>query len=132
MIIAYGTELTITAEAGTVYNLSTFSVGGETQTCTTTHTITADVEVVTEATLKTYTLSITEGENTTVTVTDEDEEPILHGATISHFDVLTITATAAEGHTLSTFTINAEDATSPAEHVVDGNVTIVTAATQNE
>jgi hypothetical protein len=130
--IAYGTELTITAEAGTGYDLSTFTVGGVTKASPATHTITADVEVVTEAALKTYTLSITQGENTTVTVTDEDEEPVLHGATISHFDVLTITATADEGYTLSTFTINAEDATSPAEHVVDGNVAIVTAATQNE
>lgn len=130
--IAYGTELTITAEAGTGYDLSTFTVGGVTKTSTTTHTITADVEVVTEAALKTYTLSITQGENTIVTVTDEDEEPVLHGATISHFDVLTITATADEEYTLSTFTIDAEDATSPAEHVVDDNVAIVTAATQNE
>lgn len=130
--IAYDTELTITAEAGTGYDLSTFTVGGVTKTSTTTHTITADVEVVTEAALKTYTLSISQGENTIVTVTDEDEEPVLHGATISHFDVLTITATADEEYTLSTFTIDAEDATSPAEHVVDDNVVIVTAATQNE
>lgn len=130
--IAYDTELTITAEAGTGYDLSTFTVGGGTKTGTTTHTITADVEVVTEAALKTYTLSITQGENTIVTVTDEDEEPVLHGATIYHFDVLTITATADEEYTLSTFTIDAEDATSPAEHVVDDNVAIVTAATQNE
>lgn len=130
--IAYDTELTITAEAGTGYDLSTFTVGGVTKNSPTTHTITADVEVVTEAALKTYTLSITQGENTTVTVTDEDEEAVLHGATISHFDVLTITATAAEEYTLSTFTIDAEDATSPAEHVVDDNVAIVTAATQNE
>lgn len=94
-----------------------------------------DVSIATVATIKMLKLTITQGDNTTVEVTSGDGEDVVtysNGDYIAYGTELTITATAAEGYTLSTFTINAEDATSPAEHVVDDNVAIVTAATQNE
>ena len=77
-------------------------------------------------------LTITAGTNTTVSVIDSDVVEYVDDAAMTVGTVLTITATADDGYTLSTFTVNDEAAVSPYEHTVIGDVTIVTAATEEE
>jgi hypothetical protein len=75
-------------------------------------------------------LAITAGENTTVSVFDSDSNVYEDGADFVVGTVLTITATADDGYTLTTFTVNDVTAVSPYVHTVSGDVTIVTAATE--
>lgn len=85
-----------------------------------------------DETPETYALTITQGENTTVTVKDSDGNEHENGADIGVGTVLIITAKAAEGHTLSTFTVNETASTSPMVHTVVGAVSIVTEAMVEE
>lgn len=132
-MIDYGTELTITATADTGYNVSTFTVNTVNKTGSNpdTHSVAAAVAVVSAATIKTYTLTLTQGSNTTLTVLD-GETPVTTGASVEHGTVLTVSAEAGEGHDLTTFTIGGEDSLddNPTEHTMVGAVTIVTAATE--
>ena len=81
-----------------------------------------------EATPETFKLTITAGENTAVTVKDSNGNEYETGSDIEAGTVLIITATADEGYTLSTFTINEVEKTSPDVHTVTGAVVIVTGA----
>ena len=81
-----------------------------------------------DETPETFKLTITQGENTTATVKDSDGNEHEDGADIEAGTVLIITATADEGYTLSTFTVNEVEKTSPDVHTVTGAVVIVTGA----
>lgn len=129
--VAYGTELTITAAGNTGYTVATFTVNtvDKTESNPDTHSVTGDVTIAATSALNTYTLTLTQGANTTLTVLD-GETPVTTGASVDHGTVLTVTAEAAVGYDLTTFTIGGEAATSPAELTMTEDVTIVTAATE--
>ena len=74
-------------------------------------------------TARTYTLTITEDGHATVTV-KRGSTTLSNGATITYGDVLTVTAGAASGYQLKTFTINGASETSPASVTVTGNVAV--------
>ena len=124
-----GTTLTITAGADTGFDLTTFTVNGVTVTSPYEMTVTGAVEVVTEATLQTFNLAETVGENVTVTYTVEQQEVTAGTGVLSYGDVLTITATPADGYAVSTLTVNGETFTSGNTITVTGNITVVAEAT---
>lgn len=74
-------------------------------------------------TARTYTLTITKDGHTTVTA-KRGSTTLSNGATITYGDVLTVTAGAASGYQLKTFTINGASKTSPASVTVTGNVSV--------
>jgi len=70
------------------------------------------------------TVSITKDTHTsTVTIVDQNNNPVTTSA--NDGDVLTITATFAEGYQVDTFTINTEAFTNGGTYTVSGNVAIV-------
>lgn len=128
-VISYGDELTISATASTGYNISTLTVNGEAFVSGTTHTVIGNVVIAATAVPQTFDLTITAGENSTITVLS-GETPVTAGTDVIAYDeVLTITATAGEGHTVSTLTVNGEAFTSGTTHTVTGDVAVVSVAT---
>ena len=93
------------------------------------YTVTGPVAVTATATLKTYTLSVTQGTGATATVT-RNGTPLADGDTISHFDVLTITFAAATGYAIDTHTVNGVTFTSGDTYTVTGAVAVAVTATQ--
>jgi hypothetical protein len=79
-----------------------------------------------------YDLTATVGEHTTLTIVDAAGKSYAPGGKVPHDAVLTITAAAAPGYDLTTFTIDGVAAVSPATHVMTKAITIVTAATAQE
>ena len=79
--------------------------------------------------LKTYTLSISQGTGSTISVT-RGGTALANGATISHFDVLTISISANTGYNLGTHTVNGSTWTSGSQLTVSGAVTVVSSATK--
>lgn len=132
-LVSHDTELTITATPATGYTVTTFTVNAGAETSPASHTVASDVAVVTEATLNSYTLTLSQGANTTLTVLD-GETPVASGASVDHGTVLSVSAEAADGYDLTTFTIGdaSKLETNPAEHTMTAAVTITTAATQQE
>jgi hypothetical protein len=125
-----GTELTVTATAATGHTLSTFTINAGNVTSPATHTASANVTIETAATINEYTLTKTEGANTTLTIMDGETE-LENAADVEYGTVLTVTASAAEGYELTTFTIGGEDSlgTNPATVTMTDDLTIETAAT---
>lgn len=136
--ITYGDVLTITFAANTGYTLGSHIVNGSTFTSGNTHTVTGAVSVVSTATLKSFTLSISAGTNTTVIV-NRTSSPlgsgtignISNGSTIYYNDVLTISFSVETGCTLSTHTVNGSVFTSGNTHTVTSAVTVVGSSTVN-
>ena len=126
--ITYGDVLTITFKASTGYNLATHTVNGSTFTSGGTHTVTGAVKVVSTATKKTYTLSISAGTGSTITV-KKGSTTLSNGATITYGDVLTISFGSKPGYQLKTHTLNGSSFTSGGSHTVKGNVTVIASAT---
>lgn len=126
----YGDVLTITFSASTGYNLGTHTVNGTTFTSGNTHTVSGNVSVVSTASLKTYTLSISAGTGTSITV-KRGATTLSNGATITHNDVLTVTYSVSTGYTINTHTINGAAFNSGATYTVTGATTVATTATKN-
>lgn len=74
-------------------------------------------------TARTYTLTVTADAHATVTVKDGNTT-LSSGSTITYGHTLTVTAAAANGYQVKTFTINGTSKTSPATVAVTGNVTV--------
>ena len=79
--------------------------------------------------LKTYTLSISQGTGSTISVA-RGGTALANGATISHFDVLTISISANTGYNLGTHTVNGSTWTSGSQLTVSGAVAVVSSATK--
>ena len=124
-----GDVLTITFGVDTGYNLSTHTVNGSTFTSGNTHTVSGDVKVVSSATAKQYTLSMSQGANTSVVV-KRGTTTLSSGATVYYGDQLVITFNAATGYSLATHTVNGSTFTSGNTHTVTGNVSVAATATQ--
>lgn len=120
-----GDVLKISFAALTGYALGTHTVNGGSFTSGGTHTVSANVTVVSTATLKSYTLTIDADSHAAVTVT-RGGAALASGAAIKHFDVLAVTVSARSGYEVSAADINGT-AISPdveASHTVSGPVTI--------
>lgn len=128
-VLTYGDTLVITVTPSTGYNLTAVKVNGENYVSGTAITVTTDIALTVTTALKTFNLTITQGENTTVTVTKGGVEVEAGTGVISYGDVLTISATAGEGYTLSTLTVDGNDFVSGQTVTVSANVVIVSEAT---
>lgn len=120
-----GDVLKIDFNVSTGYNLSVRTVNGSTFASGGTHTVSGNVTVVSRATVKSYTLTITADSHALVTVT-RGGEALSNGAEINHFDLISVTASAISGYKVSAADINGT-AISPdtaVSHTVSGPVTV--------
>lgn len=120
-----GDVLTIIFSVSTGYNLSTHTVNGADFESGGSLTVSANVTVSATAALLTYTLTIDADSHALVTVT-RGGEALSNGAEISHFDLLSVTASAVSGYKVSAADINGT-AISPdtaISHTVSGPVTV--------
>ena len=129
-VLKYGDVLKITATPASHYLLKSLKVNGENFTSGSSITITTDIAVTVVAELEKFDLTLTAGENSTISVTRNGVAVTAGEDAISYGDVLTISASAAEGYELSTLTVNGNDFVSGQTHTVSGNVTVVSAATE--
>lgn len=117
-----------TANTGYTITAAHFGGGGILDTGAA-HTVTGNTTATVTAVLKSYELTVIAGGNALVTV-KRGAETLTSGATVSHFDVLSVTVSAKSGYKVSTAEINGT-AISPdtaVSHTVSGNVTVTAAA----
>ena len=120
-----GDVLIISFSALTGYELTAQKVNGADFESGNSLTVSANVTVVSTATLKSYTLTIDADSHAAVAVT-RGGEALNSGAAINHFDVLAVTVSASAGYEVSAADINGT-AISPetvVSHTVSGPVTI--------
>lgn len=120
-----GDVLKIDFNVSTGYNLSVRTVNGSTFASGGTHTVSGNVTVVSRATVKSYTLTITADSHALVTVT-RGGEALSNGAEINHFDLLSVTASAVSGYKVSAADINGTAIIpgTAVSHTVSGPVTV--------
>lgn len=123
--ITHNDVLTVIFTASEGYNV-TCALNGSFINSGATHTVSGAVTVATTAALKTYTLTIQETEHCSITVKRTASQggstgALANGATLYHFDALSISVTPDAGYKL--------DSRSPAGDVasVTGDVTVVVA-----
>ena len=131
-VLSYGDVLKITATPSSHYVMKSLKVNNKNFTSGNTITVDTDLSVVAVAELEKYDLSVSAGENSTVSVTRNGVAVTAGEDAISYGDVLTISASAGEGYTLSTLTVNGDDFVSGQTLTVSGDVEIVSAATASE
>ena len=129
-VLTYGDVLKITATPSSHYVLSSLKVNGEDFVSGHTIKVDTDLSVVAVAEPETFDLTVTAGEHSTITVTRNGVAVVAGEDVISYGDVLTISASAAEGYTLSSLTVGGEDFVSGQTLTVSGDVVIVSAATE--
>lgn len=128
-LVAAGDTLKISFAAETGYELKTHTVNGSTFTSGGSHTVSGNVSVTATAALKSYELTVSTDGKALVTV-KRGAETLESGATVSHFDLLSVTVSAKNGYKVSTAEINGT-AISPdtaVSHTVSGPVTVTAAA----
>lgn len=124
--ITAGDVLTITATPNAGYKMKTLTVGGESFTSGNTVTVSGNLTIAaTSEALATYNLSVTADEHCTVAVTKGGVAVTPGSNAITEGDVLTITATAAEGYQIASLTVGGEAFVSGNTVTVSGNVTVV-------
>lgn len=123
--IYYNDVLKITFSAKTGYNLATTKVNGNNPSGDS-YTVTGAVSVVSTASLKSYTLTITPDAHSVISVY-KDGSALSSGDTIYHFDALSITVTAQGGYKIKSAEINGTSLTPDIEnsYEVSGDVIIV-------
>ena len=128
-MIAKGDVLKISFSANTGYELKTHTVNGSSFTSGGSHTVSGNVTVAATAALKSYTLAVNADGNAVVTV-KRGTETLTSGATVSHFDVLSVTVSAKSGYKISAADINgtAVIPDTAVSHTVSGPVTVTAAA----
>lgn len=136
--ITYGDILTVTFGVSTGYNLGTHTVNGSTFTSGNNHTVTGAVSVISSATVKSFTLSVSVGAHTTIVVNRTSSllgsgstGNLSNGSTIYYNDVLEISFSVSDGCVLSTHTVNGSAFTSGSSHTVTAAVSVVSSATVN-
>ena len=128
-LVAAGDTLKISFTAETGYELKTHTVNGSSFASGGSHTVSGNVSVAATAALKSYELTVNTDGKALVTV-KRGAETLTSGATVSHFDVLSVTVSAKSGYKVSTAEINGT-AISPdtqVSHTVSGPVGILAAA----
>lgn len=125
--------LKITFAANTGYNPGTLTVNNSNFTSGSSHTVSGNVTVKSTATVKSYTLSISAGKGSDITVKRTSSPAggastgnLSDGATIYHFDVLTIDTSASVGYEIKTQTCNGSSFESGDSVTVAGSISVVT------
>lgn len=131
-VLSYGDVLKITATPSSHYVMKSLKVNNKNFTSGNTITVDTDISVVAVAELEKYDLSVSAGENSTISVTRGGVEVVAGEDAVSYGDVLTISASAGEGYTLSSLTVNGDSFVSGQTLTVSGDVEIVSAATASE
>lgn len=136
--VYYNDVLKITFKANTGYNISTHTVNNSAFTSDNSHTVTANVSVVSTATVKSYKLNISAGNGSSITVNrtsspkqGADIGILSDGATIYYSDVLKIIFDASLGYKIDIHTVNDSVFTSGDSHTVKSAVSIVATASLN-
>lgn len=131
----YGDKLTIQFAANTGYDVGIHTVNNSSFTSGSSHTVSANVAVVSTATVKSFTLTLNTGTGTTLTVTRTSSPKggastgnISSGGKIYYSDVLTITFSASTGYDSVTGSLNSSSITSGSTHTVTGAVIVNTSA----
>lgn len=125
-VLAYGDNLKITVTPSTGYDVSTLTVNGNAFVSGSTITVSSDVVVVAEATLKKFDLTNTISSLTAALTYEVGEETITAGEDVlSYGDVLKITAVVGEGETISSLTVNGEAFTSGNTVTVTSDINVV-------
>lgn len=125
--ISYGDVLNITFSANTGYNLGGCTVNGSSFSSGGNHTVTGNVSVASSASLKTFSLSISQGTGSSISV-KRNGSSLGHGATITYGDVLVISFGANTGYNLGAHTVNGSPASSGSSHTVTGSISVVSTA----
>ena len=130
----YGDKLTITFAASSGYGLSSHTVNGSNFTSGNSHTVSANVSIVSAA-LAAYTLSISAGNGSSIVVSRTSSGvngvgagTLSNGARIYKNDLLKISFSANNNYELLTHTVNNVNFVSGNTHTVNGNTTIVSTA----
>lgn len=123
----FGDSLTITATAAEHYHLATLKVNGESFTSGESIIVNGHITVEATSAIDTYDLTV---DATDCTVEVKVGETVITPGVdaIAYGQSLIITATADEGKTLTTLTVNGEPFTSGQTHSVAGDVVIVAVA----
>lgn len=129
-VLSYGDTLKITATADTGYDITSLKVNGTTFVSGSTISVTDNILIEATTALKTFDLTQTVGENCSLSCTVGGESVSAGTGVLTYGDVLTITASASEGYTVSTLTVNGETFTSGNTLTVSSNVAIVVEATE--
>lgn len=131
-----GDNLQISFSAGTGYDLTTHTVNGSNFTSGDTHTVKSAVTVVSAASVKSFTLTLSAGTGSTISVSRTSSPKggaatgaLSNGATIYYSDVLKISFSASTGYDLGTHTVNGSTFTSGNSHTVTAAVTVKATAT---
>jgi uncharacterized repeat protein (TIGR02543 family) len=121
-------SVTLPSPTRTGYNFKGWATSSSASTGVTgNYTPTKDITLYAIWELKSYTLSISRGNGTTITV-KRDGTSLSDGATIYHFDVLSISISANTGYTIQTHTVN-NTTWDSGNYTVGGNVSVVSTAT---
>lgn len=123
----FGDTLTITATAAEHYHIATLKVNGADFTSGESIIVTGHITIEAESAIDTYDLEI-DATGCTVEVKVGDDIITAGTDAVSHGQTLTITATADEGKTLTTLTVNGDPFTSGQTHSVSDDVVIVAVA----
>lgn len=121
-------SVTLPTPTRTGYNFKGWATSSSASTGVTgNYTPTKDITLYAIWELKSYTLSISRGNGTTITV-KRNGTSLSDGATIYHFDVLSISISANTGYTIQTHTVN-NTTWDSGNYTVGGNVSVVATAT---
>lgn len=115
----HGTSIKYTVTASTGYNVTSFTYGGTSITSGSSQTLTGDVTVTAAATLKTYTITITQPSNGIIKVGSNTST-----FTAKHFDSYIVTLTPSTGYSVKTLTWGDTSITNGSKQTVSGPVTI--------
>lgn len=132
-ILYYGDLLTISYSTSTGYNIGTHTVNGTSFTSGTQYTVSGDISVVTTASVKTYSLSISQGTGTTITVNRTASSygggntgNLANNATLYYGDSLTISYSTGAAYNIGVHTVNSTTFNSGATYTVSSNISVVT------
>ena len=125
--INYGDVLTISFSANNGYTLASHTVNGSYFSSGGTLTVTGDVYVVASASLKSYTLSVSQGSGSWISVT-RNGSSLSNGSTIYHGDTLIISFGANTGYNLESHTVNGTTFGSGSSFIVTGDINVASSA----
>lgn len=126
-----GDKIKITAAGATGYDVTRLTVNNTAFVSGNEYTVNGhNVVVVVEGTLKTFNLART-AEHCTVTVTKGGSAVSDGTGVLTYGDTVTITASAADGYTMSSLKVNGQDFTSGSTATVTGNIAITAAAIES-
>ena len=123
-VLKYGDVLKITATPSSHYLMKSLKVNGENFTSGNTITVTTDLSVVAVAELEKFDLAVDVDDHSSVTITRGGVAVQAGTDVISYGDVLTITASASEGYTVSSLTVNDDSFVSGQTYTVSGDVEV--------